>query len=120
MQRVAVLSGVSGSLSKAPGARAGLWVNVWTQLLRDIVADPISQQRTMVDILNEPDSRGLGWRLFWHALPCLMMTVCFCRFPDQKVLPRCSMPVQACSCSCTLLQQVSARSHALQDRGNSV
>ena len=39
---------------------AGLWVDVWTQLLRDITADPISQQRVMVDILNEPDSRGLA------------------------------------------------------------
>ena len=37
----------------------GLWVQVWTQLLTDIVSDPISQQMTMVDILNEPDSRGL-------------------------------------------------------------
>lgn len=37
----------------------GLWVQVLTQLLTDIVADPISKQMTMVDILNEPDSRGL-------------------------------------------------------------
>jgi hypothetical protein len=36
-----------------------LWVNSWAQLLRDIVADQISAQRVMVDILNEPDSRGL-------------------------------------------------------------
>ena len=38
----------------------GLWVQVWTQLLTDVVSDPISKQMTMVDILNEPDSRGLG------------------------------------------------------------
>jgi hypothetical protein len=35
-------------------------VSVWSQLLRDIAADPPSAQRTMVDILNEPDSRGLA------------------------------------------------------------
>lgn len=34
-------------------------VSAWTQLLKDIVADTASSQRVMVDILNEPDSRGL-------------------------------------------------------------
>ncbi|BDA41274.1 probable endoglucanase E1 [Coccomyxa sp. Obi] len=38
------------------------WVKAWAQLLTDIVADPASQQRVMVDILNEPDSRGLKWQ----------------------------------------------------------
>lgn len=35
---------------------AELWVNQWTQLLTDIVSDPPSAQRVMVDILNEPDA----------------------------------------------------------------
>ena len=39
---------------------AELWVNLWTQLLTDIVSDPPSAQRVMVDILNEPDAKGIG------------------------------------------------------------
>jgi hypothetical protein len=35
------------------------WVAYWAQLLRDIVADPVSAGRVMVDLLNEPDARGL-------------------------------------------------------------
>ncbi len=35
------------------------WVAYWVQLLRDIVADPVSAGRVMVDLLNEPDARGL-------------------------------------------------------------
>jgi hypothetical protein len=36
-------------------------VKAWTQLLKDIVADQASSQQVMVDILNEPDSRGLKY-----------------------------------------------------------
>ena len=35
------------------------WVGLWEQLLADVVADPVSKARVMVDILNEPDSRDL-------------------------------------------------------------
>lgn len=35
------------------------WVTMWAQLLRDIVKDPASRGRVMVDLLNEPDARGL-------------------------------------------------------------
>ena len=35
------------------------WVGLWEQLLSDVVADPVSKARVMVDILNEPDSRDL-------------------------------------------------------------
>ena len=35
------------------------WVGLWEQLLTDVVADPVSKARVMVDILNEPDSRDL-------------------------------------------------------------
>ncbi|KAK9838511.1 hypothetical protein WJX81_004175 [Elliptochloris bilobata] len=37
------------------------WAALWAQLLSDIVVDPASKNRVMVDILNEPDARGLGW-----------------------------------------------------------
>ncbi|KAK9839537.1 hypothetical protein WJX81_008252 [Elliptochloris bilobata] len=37
------------------------WVGLWEQLLADVVADPVSKARVMVDILNEPDSRDLQW-----------------------------------------------------------
>ena len=55
---------ISAHQRKMHWPAAGLWVDVWAQLLRDIAADPPSQQRVMVDILNEPDSRGLAC-VFW-------------------------------------------------------
>ncbi len=45
-------------------------MKAWAQLLKDIVADPASQQRVMVDILNEPDSRGLKYA-FLPSNPCV-------------------------------------------------
>ena len=38
-----------------------LWVQYWTQLMTDITADPISRNRVMVDILNEPDHASYKW-----------------------------------------------------------
>ena len=35
------------------------WLAQWTQLMRDITSDPVAKAMVMVDILNEPDSRGL-------------------------------------------------------------
>ena len=32
---------------------------MWAQLLGDIVSDPVAKGRVMVDLLNEPDARGL-------------------------------------------------------------
>ena len=50
------------------------WVGLWEQLLTDVVADPVSKARVMVDILNEPDSRDLqcaphleAHDTLWHA-----------------------------------------------------
>ena len=51
-----MLIGCQGLLSFC----ADLWVNLWTQLLTDIVSDPPSAQRVMVDILNEPDAKAIG------------------------------------------------------------
>lgn len=56
------------------------WVGLWEQLLTDVVADPVSKARVMVDILNEPDSRDLQcaphleapdtlWHASWSASP---------------------------------------------------
>lgn len=39
-----------------------LWADLYLQLMQDIIKDPISQQRVLVDILNEPDSHGLSWQ----------------------------------------------------------
>ena len=39
-----------------------LWLELWTQLLTDIIADPESQQRVLIDVLNEPDHAGLSWQ----------------------------------------------------------
>jgi hypothetical protein len=35
------------------------WVTWWSQLLTDVVADPASKNRVMVDLMNEPDVRNL-------------------------------------------------------------
>jgi hypothetical protein len=40
---------------------ATLWVHKWTDLVTRISADPIAAGRLIVDILNEPDSRNMGW-----------------------------------------------------------
>lgn len=33
------------------------WVELWTQVMTDVTSDPITAGHTMVDILNEPDSK---------------------------------------------------------------
>ena len=38
-----------------------LFVHRWADLMSRSYADPPSRQRVMVDILNEPDARGIGW-----------------------------------------------------------
>ena len=40
-----------------------LWTSLWTALITDLIVDPISQQRVLVDILNEPGSSGLSWQM---------------------------------------------------------
>ena len=37
------------------------WVEAWRSLAADVVADPVTRNRVMFDILNEPDGRGIGW-----------------------------------------------------------
>ena len=37
------------------------WVASWQALARDIGRDPLLRNRVMLDVLNEPDSRGLKW-----------------------------------------------------------
>ena len=38
-----------------------LWLQLWTDLVTRISADPIAAGRLIIDILNEPDSRNFGW-----------------------------------------------------------
>lgn len=38
------------------------WVQSWKELARDIAADPVMRNRVMLDIINEPDSRGIKWQ----------------------------------------------------------
>lgn len=58
-------------------------VKAWTQLLKDIVADKASSQQVMVDILNEPDSRGLKYasQLMQSSSTenSLFLPACLCR-----------------------------------------
>ena len=35
------------------------WVSWWSQLLTDVIADPLSKNRVMIDLMNEPDVLGL-------------------------------------------------------------
>nr|QOL01204.1 putative extracellular protein TR9_013c [Trebouxia lynnae] len=37
------------------------WLSDWTTLLRAIAQDPISSQKLMIDVLNEPDVFGVRW-----------------------------------------------------------
>jgi hypothetical protein len=37
------------------------WVQYWVNLVTAISQDPISQKMLMIDILNEPDSKGIRW-----------------------------------------------------------
>ena len=49
------------------------WLAQWTQLMMDITSDPVSKAMVMVDILNEPDSRGLTC-----GAPPLLGSLCPC------------------------------------------
>ena len=75
-------------------------VKAWAQLLKDIVADPVSQQRVMVDILNEPDSRGLECAL---PLFSLLWNVTYARRELQMEDSEC----------CSLVKSVLWGSHSL-------
>lgn len=37
------------------------WVASWQQLAADIAKDPVLRLRVMLDLLNEPDARGIKW-----------------------------------------------------------
>ncbi|KAK9822485.1 hypothetical protein WJX81_001062 [Elliptochloris bilobata] len=37
------------------------WAALWAQLLKDMIADPAVKNRVMIDIMNEPDARGIKW-----------------------------------------------------------
>lgn len=37
------------------------WVNNWSGMMADIVKDSVSAGRVLVDLFNEPDSKGLTW-----------------------------------------------------------
>ena len=37
------------------------WVASWQQLAADIAKDPVLRPRVMLDLLNEPDARGIKW-----------------------------------------------------------
>ena len=36
-------------------------MDAWRSLAADVAADPVTRNRVMFDILNEPDSRGIKW-----------------------------------------------------------
>ena len=38
----------------------GQWLSWWQQLLNDVITDPESKNRVMLDLLNEPDSQYYG------------------------------------------------------------
>ncbi|KAK9822501.1 hypothetical protein WJX81_005272 [Elliptochloris bilobata] len=54
------LASVAASVVE-PGDTVPSNVTFLVQLLGDIHANPISRGRVMVDLLNEPDARGLRW-----------------------------------------------------------
>ena len=39
----------------------------WKRLMSNIALDPVSKAFVMYDILNEPDSQGLGWDFMTKA-----------------------------------------------------
>ena len=44
------------------------WVSYWKGLMTDVAADPVSVNRVLVDLYNEPDSHAFTWttvRLAW-------------------------------------------------------
>lgn len=43
------------------------WLTWWKQLLNDVILDPQSKNRVMLDLLNEPDSQYFG---------CAQLTIC--------------------------------------------
>lgn len=47
------------SFDATAATNPSVWVAMWAQLLGDIVSDPVAKGRVMVDLLNEPDARGL-------------------------------------------------------------
>ena len=47
------------SFDATAATNPSVWVAMWAQLLGDIVKDPVAKGRVMVDLLNEPDARGL-------------------------------------------------------------
>ncbi|EIE25050.1 glycoside hydrolase [Coccomyxa subellipsoidea C-169] len=51
------------------------WLTWWKQLLNDVILDPQSKNRVMLDLLNEPDSQYFGWEqagpLYLQAMDAL-------------------------------------------------
>ena len=52
------------------------WVSYWTGLITDIVKDPASTGRVLVDLYNEPDSHGLTWETVRPCLPARLWGTC--------------------------------------------
>ena len=42
--------------------RAALLLQAWSDIMTQVAADPWASAYTIFDILNEPDSHGLGWQ----------------------------------------------------------
>lgn len=52
------------------------WLAWWKQVLRDVISDPASKARVMVDLLNEPDSHGLGYTIPLNFCMLLLSMLC--------------------------------------------
>ena len=37
------------------------WPGLWANLVKDVIADPFTKNRVMVDLMNEPDALKLDW-----------------------------------------------------------
>lgn len=46
------------------------WVQYWVNLVTAIAKDPVSSKMLMIDLLNEPDSKGIRWEVS-GSLPAL-------------------------------------------------
>ena len=88
------------------------WVAYWAQLLRDLVADPVTAGRVMVDLLNEPDARGLRCAAP-PAPPCLPVSARVS--PWQQAQRACRVVAHGVSTS--RLDVLIMREHAGQLRG---
>lgn len=51
------------------------WVSQWKDLVAKISQDPVSKNRLMIDILNEPDEKGIRWETLTELYIAVMDAV---------------------------------------------